>query len=101
MRRPRTRLIVGGIVALGIAGVAALAVGGSERPAEVEARAPSERPALMLVTTLPILFPEEFTLESGGSKALSALESRYAVVPIGTTDARSLAGSRLLLLAHP
>ena len=55
----------------------------------------------MLITTLPILFPEEFTLEGGGSKALSALESRYAVIPVGTTDHGSLRQGRLLLLAHP
>ena len=55
----------------------------------------------MILTTLPLLFPEEFTLQSAGSKALTALESRYRVIPIGTTDATSLKEGQLLLLAHP
>ena len=101
MRRPGTRLILGGIAALSILGAGALAIGGLDAPGPIKARPASERPRLMVVTTLPILFPEEFTLQGTGSKALTALESRYAVVPIGTTDGRSLAGGRLLLLAHP
>lgn len=101
MRRPGLRLILGGIAAFAIVGAGALAIAGSERAADVRPRAAPERPALMLVTTLPILFPEEFTLKGAGSKALTALESRYAVVPIGTTDTRSLGQGRLLLLAHP
>jgi hypothetical protein len=101
MRRPGTRLILGGIVALSILGASALAIGGLDAPGPIKGRPASERPRLMLVTTLPILFPEEFTLEGTGSKALTALESRYAVVPIGTTDAAALGQGRLLLLAHP
>ena len=101
MRRPGMRLILGGLAALGIVGAGALAIGGSNRSPDPRPRAASDRPVLLLVTTLPLVFPEEFTLRGGGSKALSALETRYAVVPIGTTDARSLRQGRLLLLAHP
>ena len=101
MRRPGMRLILGGLAALGIVGAGALAIGGSNRSPDPRPRAASDRPVLLLVTTLPIVFPEEFTLQGGGSKALSALETRYAVVPIGTTDPRSLRQGRLLLLAHP
>ena len=32
---------------------------------------------------------------------LRVLETRYAVMPIATTDARSLKQARLLLMAHP
>lgn len=67
----------------------------------VQPRPASERPKLMLLTSLPLVFPEEFTLEGGGSKALQALEVRYSVVPIATTDADSLKQGRLLLMAHP
>src|SRR5690349_9596380 len=67
----------------------------------VEPRAEVQRPVLMLLTTLPLVFPEQFTLESSGSKALTALETRYRVVPIGTADAGSLKQGHLLLLAHP
>jgi hypothetical protein len=55
----------------------------------------------MLLTTLPLIFPEDFTLSGGGSKALGAIEARYRVVPIATTDATSLRQARLLLMAHP
>jgi hypothetical protein len=101
MRRPGTRPILGGIAALSILGASALAVGGWDAHGPINARPASERPRLMMITTLPILFPEEFTLEGAGSRALTALESRYAVVPIGTTDAAALGQGRLLLLAHP
>ena len=96
-----TRRMLGGLAALGLAGAAAFAVARSDRVEQAEARPASERPVLMLVTTLPIVFPEEFTLDAKGSKALTALETRYKVIPIGTTDARSLGQGRLLLMAHP
>jgi len=95
------RLIIGGLAALAVVGAGAFAIANSYRDADTRPRAVSERPALMLVTTLPILFPEEFTLEGGGSRAMTSVESRYTVVPIGTTDARSLSQARLLLMAHP
>jgi hypothetical protein len=100
MTRLPARLILGGLAALGVAAAAALAIKGSDAP-DINPRAPAERPALMLVTTLPIVFPEEFTIQATGSKALTALETRYKVIPIGTTDRRSLGQARLLLMAHP
>ena len=99
MTRPRV-LMVGFLVLL-ICGAAALALMPRERGAELPPRSAAEKPVLMLLTTLPLLFPEEFTLEGGGSKALTALETRYRVVPIGTTDGSSLKQGGLLLLAHP
>ena len=99
MTRPRVLLI--GLVALLICGAAALALMPHERAADPAPRTAGEKPALMILTTLPLLFPEEFTLQGAGSKALTALETRYRVVPIGTTDAASLKQGQLLLLAHP
>lgn len=64
-------------------------------------RAPAQRPTLMLLTSLPLVFGETFGLESGGSAALSRLEQRYNVQPIGVADAASLEGQKLLLMAHP
>lgn len=93
--------------AVAVAGVLLVLVGGAvalatrDRPDELQPRAAAERPKLMLVTSLPLIFPEEFTLEGGGSKALAALETRYTVLPIGTTDAQALKQGRLLLMAHP
>jgi hypothetical protein len=96
-RRLSTRLAFGSLVVLLLAG--ALAWTGSDRG--LPPRAEAKRPPLMLVTTLPIVFPEEFTLRDSGSKTLSVLEGRYRVIPIGTTDRLSLGQARLLMMAHP
>jgi hypothetical protein len=69
-------------------------------PAPVS-RAPSERPTLLLLTSLPLVFPEQFALEGGGSPALQALASRYKVAPISVASPAELAKGRLLLMAHP
>ena len=83
----------------GLAALAALAVAGSsDRLGELPE---AERPALALVTSLPLVFGEEFGLDKGGSPALSRLEQRYKVVPIGVADQQSLNGKDLLLMAHP
>lgn len=99
MTRPRVLLV--GFLVLLICGAAALALIPRDRAPEVRPRTAAEKPVLMILTTLPLLFPEEFTLEGGGSKALTALETRYRVVPVGTADATSLKQEQLLLLAHP
>lgn len=62
---------------------------------------PPQRPTLLLLTSLPLVFGEEFSIEAAGSPALKALQSRYRVVPISVTDPRELAKGRLLLMAHP
>jgi hypothetical protein len=60
-----------------------------------------ERPTLLLLTSLPLIFGEDFSLEGGESAAARALESRYRLVPISVTDPAELAKGRLLLMAHP
>jgi hypothetical protein len=74
----------------------ALAIARRERAA-----APAVRPPLLLLTSLPLMFGEDFSLQSGGSPALKSLETRYRVVPISVTDPKELAKGRLLLMAHP
>ena len=81
------------------AGLALAWHGGAPKP--LPARPPAERPVLMLVTSLPLLFGESFSIEAAGSSTLKALETRYRVVPIGVTDAASLRQGKLLLMAHP
>jgi hypothetical protein len=81
------------------AGLALTWHGGEPKP--LPSRPAGERPVLMLVTSLPIMFGESFSIEAAGSPALRALEPRYRVVPIGVTDAASLRQGRLLLMAHP
>jgi len=63
-------------------------------------RPPAQRPALLLLTSLPLMFGEDFSLK-GGSPALGRLETRYRVVPIGVSSASELAQGRMLLMAQP
>jgi hypothetical protein len=81
------------------AGVAVALLG--REPGGLAPRPPSERPALLLLTSLPLVFPEQFTLAGGGSPALTALKARYRVLPISATDQAELARGGLLLMAHP
>jgi hypothetical protein len=62
---------------------------------------PAQRPTLLLLTSLPLVFNENFTLSDSGSPALKALQSRYQVVPISVTDGAELAKGGLLLMAQP
>ena len=59
------------------------------------------RPPLMLLTTLPLMFPDHFALNAPPSPALKALQSRYRIVPISVADANELNHRRLLLMAQP
>lgn len=82
-------------------GGGAVAIGNRHGPAPLPARTEAERPTLLLLTSLPLIFADSFSLETGGSPALTALERRYRVEPIGVADAPSLKGHGLLLMAHP
>lgn len=62
---------------------------------------PSAKPTLLLLTSLPLVFGEQFSLQGSGSPVLKALQSRYRVVPISVTSPQDLSKGRLLLLAHP
>jgi len=88
------------IAAALIAG-AAVALGGRSGPAALPERAESEQPKLLLLTSLPLVFPEKFGLATGGSPALTALERRYSIQAINVADAVTLKDNRLLLMAHP
>ena len=97
------RRIAAGLAALAlIGGAAAIAVRQDARgAAERAAAGPAARPELALLTSLPLLFAEDFAFAGGGSPALTRIEADYSVVPIGVADAPSLNGRRLLLMAHP
>ena len=63
---------------------------------------PSEtQPRLLLLTSLPIIFNEDFSLGGGGSPVLSALRKGYRVVPISVTSPQELSKGDVLLMAHP
>ncbi|QIL03084.1 hypothetical protein G7078_10045 [Sphingomonas sinipercae] len=96
-RAPRALALA--VLALLIAGIVFVLArsGGSTLPP----RAGNARPQLLLLTTLPIVFPEQLTLDAPASPVLAALERRYRVEPISTADAADLRGARLLLMAQP
>jgi hypothetical protein len=99
MTRARLRVLL--IVAV-LIGAAAIAYAlGTRSPEAPSPRPPAQRPPLLLLTSLPLVFGEEFSLESGGSPALKALETRYRIVPISVTSPAELSKGRLFLMAHP
>ena len=100
MTRARLRALAVGAVALLAAAAIAFALM-PKGPAPLPPRPAGQRPRLLLLTSLPLVFPEQFALEGGGSPALKALETRYRVVPISVASAEELAKGRLLLMAHP
>ena len=71
------------------------------RPEPLLPRPAAKRPTLMLLTSLPLLFGEDFSLQGGSSPALKKLKTRYRVIPISVTDEADLKKGRLLLMAHP
>ena len=81
--------------------VAAFLATSCDRRSPPAPRPAEQRPTLLLLTSLPIVFGEKFSLDDNGSAALSRLESRYRVRPISVADAGSLSGAKLLLAAHP
>jgi hypothetical protein len=95
----RRRALTYGLI--GVVAAAALGLAAMRRePRPLPARAPAKRPALMLLTSLPLMFSEDFSL-SGGSPALKRLQGRYRVVPISVTSPAELAKGRLLLMPQP
>lgn len=96
--RARTGLLVA--LMLAIAAIASIAVFSRGQRQHLPARAEGDKPVLMLLTSLPLVFPETFSIEGGGSPALAALEKRYRVVPIAVAEAASLRQGSTLLMAH-
>lgn len=100
MIRARWRALIP--IAAVLLGAAAVGLGVADRsPRQPAARREAERPTLLLLTSLPLMFGEQFSIEGGGSPALKALETRYRVVPISVTDEKDLAKGGLLLMVHP
>lgn len=93
----RTALLIC-LAILAAAGLAFVAEHGDKASAP---KAASAKPGLMLLTSLPIVFGDQFGLDSTGSPALDALETRYKVTPISVTDVATLRRGRMLLMAHP
>src|SRR3954469_11519620 len=100
MTRARLRAALLALLALFGAGGLAYGVAG-RHPGHQPPRAPGDRPTLLLLTSLPLVFGEQFSINGGGSPALTSLQTRYRVVPISVTDPPDLARGRLLLMTQP
>ncbi|HVU30310.1 MAG TPA: DUF4350 domain-containing protein [Sphingomicrobium sp.] len=70
-------------------------------PRPIPPRPAGERPTLLLLTSLPLVFGEDFSIQDHGSPALEALRKRYKVVSISVTDPDELKKGGLLLMAQP
>lgn len=81
--------------------VAALAVAAAFALTHSREQSPPTHPKLLFLTSLPLVFGEQFSIEGAGSPALKALQARYDVVPISVTSPGELALGRLLLMAQP
>lgn len=99
MTGARRRAIV--IAVIAAAALALLAVRLMSAGRTASSPPAAHRPTLLLLTALPLLFNEDFSLQRSGSPALKALQSRYRVVPISVADGRALARGRLVLMAQP
>lgn len=100
MTSARMRALMFALLIVSVA--AGLAYAFSRRqPERLAPRATAARPTLLLLTSLPLVFGEQFSVEGGGSPALKALETRYRVVPISVTVETELGKGRLLLMAQP
>ena len=97
-RAPRRAWLLAAVAVLAALG---LAFGLGDRASAPPQRPPGQRPMLLLLTSLPLAFGEDFSLDGAGSPALDALRTRYDVRPISVTDAAQLRPARLLLMAHP
>jgi hypothetical protein len=97
MTARRRALIV--LIVLAVAGTA-FAINRWRSPS-LGPRPEAERPALLLLTSLPLMFSEDFSLKGSGSEALRRLQTRYTVVPISVSSEAELTKGRLLLMAQP
>ena len=91
-----TRVGLGALGALILlAGAATLALTAHKSTPPIREKAP-----LALLTGLPIVLGEDFSLKNTGSPALTALSAKFRVAPISTTSAKELR-EPLLLMAQP
>jgi hypothetical protein len=100
MSAARRRALPLAMVLLAVLGLA-LALASAPRTSVIGERPLNQRPNMLLLTSLPLVFGEDFSLDGGGSAALKALQTRYRVDPISVTDPAELNRGRLLLMAQP
>jgi hypothetical protein len=90
------------LLLLFVAALAAAALAfGSSRPKSPPPRPVAKRPRLLLLTSLPLMFREGFSLKGNGSEVLKRLQGRYRVEPVSVSSPTELGKARLLLMAQP
>ena len=89
-----------GAGAMGLVMVRDLAAGQKAAVVAQIKAAPVQRPTVALLSSLPLVFGERFSIDQGGSPMLTRLQTQYRVVPVAMADSASLTGQRLLLMAH-
>lgn len=89
------------LLAMALLAILGLALASAPRTSVSRERPLNQRPNLLLLTSLPLVFGEDFSLDVEGSAALKALQTRYRVDPISVTDPAELNRGRLLLMAQP
>lgn len=93
MARRRALLLI--LAAVAIIGALTLFTARPSAPSK-----PAAKPRLLLLTSLPLIFSDEFGLQ-GGSPALTLLSKSYEVLPVSTTAPAELRKGTLLLMAQP
>ena len=91
--RRRALLLI--LAAVAIIGALVLLAAQGQAPPE-----PAGKPRLLLLTSLPLIFSDEFSLK-GGSPPLTELSKDYEVLPVSTAAPAELRRGRLLLMAQP
>ncbi|MGZ2412150.1 hypothetical protein ACUXST_001571 [Sphingomonas sp. F9_3S_D5_B_2] len=99
MSRARRRALL--VAAMIVAAALAMAAWLHSRAEPMPARPRGSRPTLLLLTSLPLVFSEDFSLAGSGSPALKALKSRYDVVLISVSSPEELRRGKLLLMVQP
>lgn len=87
-----------------VVALAALALAGCDAAdggAVTDEAASEEKPALAVLTSLPIFFGEQFSLEPVASPLRSALEERYALTLLSSSSEADLADHALVFMPHP
>jgi hypothetical protein len=100
MTAARSRALAGIVAAILIGAAITAAVIGRAH-SHLTSRPEARRPALLLLTSLPLVFSEQFTLSGQGSPAYTALAERYKVVPISIAEPEELDRGTLLFMAQP
>jgi hypothetical protein len=100
-----------GRAGMGMIAAAAMLLGGLSfyedlvvaRGSGQEQLAEAEKPSLLMMTSLPIIWGDAgaFTLDPRPAQAYTALLAEFRVTPLDVLDGAGLAGGRLLLVAQP